>query len=185
MYTHKPILPLRAATALFVALVVVTVAVACHKRQPAPSAEEQPIVAAAQGYLDAMANYDMDAAIPFASRETREGTIPFFRTMIAKCDSSYIRRNTPASIQIDSIRRQPGDSTAIAFFTKTTPVQTQHQQLTLIKRQGIWQAHVLTRAPEVLKPHRPLTDEDLKHLTIHKEDKHASSTPSQSGDNNK
>lgn len=156
---------------------VVMLSAACRRQAPSLSANEEPIVAVAQGYLDAMANYNVDAAIPFASRETKESTIPFFRMMIAKTDSGYIRRNTPAEVHIDSVRIQSGDSTAIVFFTKTTPVQSKHQQLDLIKRNDTWQAHVLTAVPEVLKPHRPLTNKDLKDMHIQKVEKNTSPAP--------
>jgi hypothetical protein len=164
VYSLKKIYHCRAIISLLVAAILF---VACH-RSDETSIEKQHIVAAAQGYLDAMANYDVDAAIPYSSKETREGTIPFFKTMIAKTDSTYIRNNTPASVHIDSVRLQPGDSTAVAFFTKTTPVQKKHQQLNLIKRDGTWQAHVITAVPQILKPHRPLTNQDIKKMGIKK-----------------
>ncbi len=150
---------------LLATLAVALFATSCRTQQTV-SEEEQVLRTAAQGYLDAMANYRFDDAIPYASRETCENTIPLFHSILASTDSSFLKDYTPATIQIDSVRIQ--DSTATVFFTKTMPLGMRQQELTMICRNNTWQAHVITATPEALKPHKPLTNDDLKHLKIKK-----------------
>lgn len=143
---------------------------ACH-RSATFSPEQQQAAEVAQGYLNAMANYNPDAAMPYSSQETQEYTIPFFRNIIGQLDTNYIKSQMPATIVIDSITIKPGDTTALVFFSKTTPTQTKHQQLDMVKRQGKWQAYVPTQVPEALEPHRPLTTQDLRNMHIEKVEK--------------
>lgn len=148
-----------------------TTAAACHNSSATLSPEQQQVAGVALGYLNAMANYDPKAAIPYSSQETRDYTIPFFSNIIEQLDTGFIKSQIPAIIAIDSITIKPGDTTALVFFTKATPSQTKHQQIDMVKREGKWQAYVPTQVPEGLKPHRPLTTQDMRNMHIEKVEK--------------
>ena len=42
-------------------------------------------------YLDAMANYRIDNAVPFCTKETREGVIETGRALLQSVDTNYIK----------------------------------------------------------------------------------------------
>lgn len=132
------------------------------------NAEQQQTAKVAQGYLDAMANFDPQAAMPYASEETRRYTIPLFTDIIAQLDTNYVQSQIPATIAIDSINIHASDTTATVFFTKTMPLQTKHQQLDMVKRHGKWQAHVPTQVPAALQSHRSLANQDFHDIKVKK-----------------
>ena len=100
-------------------------------------AERKAIRKVAYSYLDAMANFRIDDAIPFASQQTREQTIPFAKNfLLANTDTSVILASTPASIVIDSIK--VGNDTAIVSYTETNPLRVKMSTITAIKEEGQW-----------------------------------------------
>lgn len=100
----------------------------------------------AQGYLEAMGNYKFDDAINFASKETREITIPAVILFVDNSlDSAYINNNTPAKIHIKDILVS-GDSTAKVVYKKTTPRRSYTDTLNMVYSvdEG-WRANVLLK----------------------------------------
>lgn len=93
-------------------------------------------------YLDAMANYRIDDAIPYCTKETQESTIETGRSLMAAVDPEYIKSDTPAIITIGDIEIT-SDTTAIAHFHKSTPIKQHNGQVNLLKRNGKWQVHIV------------------------------------------
>ena len=108
------------------------------------------------GYLDAMGNYRIADAEPFATDETIETSLYFVQHVVmAQVDTNsdlaaYIASNTPATIEITRVERT-SDTSAVASFTKTTPIQTQHGEKTLLKRNGQWRVHEVIQLPDMLR----------------------------------
>lgn len=92
---------------------------------------------AAYNYLDALGNYRIDDARPYASELTQERTLDFFARLLPAVDTNYIRKNTPAEVTIKGVVKLD-DSTARAYFTKKTPIVLQDDSLTLIREKGRW-----------------------------------------------
>lgn len=114
------------------------------------NSEEKMIQKAAYGYLDAMGNYRIKEAEQFASKETVETTLHVVENNIMpNTDPNYIKRNTPATIEITGITKET-DTTAVVSYKKTTPIQVQSGTLNLIKRDEKWQAVVLINVPQAL-----------------------------------
>ncbi|MCQ2291626.1 MAG: hypothetical protein MJZ39_00500 [Bacteroidales bacterium] len=114
------------------------------------NSEEKMIQKAAMGYLDAMGNYRIAEAEQFASKETIETTLTIIqKNIMPNMDSSYIKRNTPATIEILEVNIQT-DTTAVVNYKKTTPIKVQEGSLNLVKRDEKWQAVVAMNAPSSL-----------------------------------
>lgn len=122
---------------------------ACHS-------DTEAIRQAAQGYLQAMGDYRIADAAPFATEETAATTLHYIATNImphADTDSAfaaYIASNTPATIEITAVERT-SDTTATVAFVKTTPIQRQQGQKQLLKRNGQWRVHELIQVPNVIQ----------------------------------
>lgn len=126
---------------LFCLTFVITLFVSCQNRQ---------VRRVAQGYLDATANYRIDEAMPYASEQTREQTLPFIKnTILPMTDSSYIASNIPATIRIDHITIE-GDSATVEY-TKETPIKQLQGTLHLVREGGRWLAYVPLVLPESVK----------------------------------
>lgn len=111
------------------------------------NSEKREAKRVAQAYLDAMANYDPEAARPYASEQTQKTTIETIsKFFMPKLDSTYIQKNTPATITINDILIE-GDTTATVLYHKVTPIQQFDDTLTLIKENGEWKAFVLIKVP--------------------------------------
>ncbi len=124
------------------------------------NSEERQIEKAAYGYLDAMGNYRIDDAEPFASPETRERTLPFVKnTLIPMTDTAYIQANQPATIVIDSLRILCSD-TAKVDYTKTTPLKTLTGTIHMVKEEGRWLAYVPLALPESINLPIPQENSD-------------------------
>lgn len=114
------------------------------------NSEEKMIQKTAYGYLEAMGNYRIKDAEPFASKETVENTLQVVEKFIMpKTDTNYIKKNTPATIEILSVEKN-NDTTAVVSYKKTTPLTVQRGTLNLIKRDDKWQAVVLINVPKLL-----------------------------------
>lgn len=108
-------------------------------------------------YSYAMANYDVDAAEPYSTLETRQTTIPTVRNLIGKVGQQYIDSDTPAQIEILSTTIV-NDTEAYAIYHKTTPIKNFQDTVRLRKRDGQWQVH----AP--LPISRKHTQEDIDRM---------------------
>ena len=103
--------------------------------------EKERIAETAYGYVIATGNYQIDEAIPYASKETRENTLPFLKNfLLPLTDTNFLKANIPATATIDTVLIE-GD-TAWAGYTKTTPLGTACGTLTLIKEEGNWLVYV-------------------------------------------
>lgn len=117
---------------------------------------------AAYGYLMAMANYKVDEAVPYCTIETQKGVLAKSREMVIQMnlsDSTYIKKDTPARIEILSVE-MINDTAAIAHYHKTTPFpKDMNGQIDLVKRDGKWLVHIPTKEPEGAKnaPEMPET----------------------------
>ena len=127
----------------FTALLTVILTVACNN-------DERQIRRAAQGYLDAMANYRIEEAEPYATEETRNITLRFVQEAIMpNLAPNVIPDNTPASIEITSVDITT-DSTATVVYTKTTPHETTNETIDLLKRNNEWRIHLVVDIPPIL-----------------------------------
>ena len=97
---------------------------------------------AAYNYSFAMANYQLDEAAKYATVETQNTVLVRAEQRLQKLDSSYIKSDTPATIEITDVNFT-SDSTAIATYHKTTPIKNFSGELELRKRDGEWYAHVV------------------------------------------
>lgn len=104
----------------------------------------------AYGYLDAMGNYRLDDARPYASTPTCERTLEVLQKYILpKTDTNYIVSNTPATIDILGVELL-SDTTAVVSYSKTTPLQVQSGKLDMVKEDGRWCAEVIINLPPIM-----------------------------------
>ena len=135
--------------------------------------ERSLIESSAYNYLDAMGNYRIAEAAPFASEQTQGTTINYIlNNIMPNMDSSYILQNTPATIKLKGVR-MINDSTARIGYRKDTPITHQNDSLTLVKRNGQWQAHVVIKVPKIVSSMLGPADAD----TLHKESRPATDNP--------
>jgi len=102
--------------------------------------QDKAIEEAAYQYSFAMANYDLEGARPFATEETLNTTFVVAEALMNMVDSAYIASDTPATIEIDNLRRQ-SDTAATVTYHKKTPLRETTGELELRKRGGRWLAH--------------------------------------------
>ena len=120
------------------------------------SSEEKDIEKAAYGYLNATGNYRIDEAMPYASQETRERTLPFLKDkIIPMTDTNYIKANQPAKIVIDSVRVICAD-TAKVDYTKTTPIKILTGTIYMVLEDGKWGAYVPLNIPDGISVPLPI-----------------------------
>lgn len=123
--------------------------VGCTNRDP-----KKAIRKAAYGYLDAMANYRVDDAMLYCTRETQESVIVKARELMATVQEGYIESDTPAKVTIKKIE-MTSDTTAIVHFHKKTPLKKQDGELQMVLRRGSWRAHV------VLPKRKPISTDEF------------------------
>lgn len=122
-----------------VAAVLMTLTVAaCSNRN---HYDEEQIRANAQGYLQAVGDYHFDDAIPYASRHTREYTIPVFNRLMQNADTDYVNSNRPSVFTYYKVRRVD-DTSACIYYHKHTPIKDIDDSLRLIYEDGQWLADV-------------------------------------------
>ena len=128
-------------------------AVACTNK---PNEMEQ----AAKGYLQAMGNYKMDEAAPYATRQTRENAIPTMKKIMSMADTVYIKQNTPATITIKGSRLLT-DTSARVYYHKHTPIKDVDDSVTLLLEEGQWLVDIRLKPipylnmPDTIEPHIP------------------------------
>lgn len=115
---------------------------------------------AAYQYSYAMANYNVDEAAKYATEETKNTTLKTAKSLVQRVDSSYIKSDTPASIDIIKVTIE-NDSMAVATYHKITPLKDFSGSVNMRKRNGHWYAHVTPRSysdslkrQETTKPER-------------------------------
>lgn len=132
------------------------------------SSPTSEIESAAQGYLDAMGNYRIDDAMPYASRETREKTIPTFNFIMAHTDTAYVNSNRPATITIHNTRML-SDTSATVYYHKSTPIKETDDSVTVILEDGKWLVNVIINLPPMMRPNNNHIDRKaVDPSTIHK-----------------
>lgn len=104
------------------------------------------IEAAAQGYLDAMGDYRINDAAPYATRHTREHTIPAFNFIMSHSDTTYINSNRPATITIQRTEIL-SDTSAKVFYHKSTPIKEVDDSVTVLLENGQWLVNVIVSLP--------------------------------------
>lgn len=94
----------------------------------------------AYDYELALGNYDLEQAERFATAETKAKTLPVAKKLVASVSRENIEANMPAKIKITKVKLT-SDTTATAYWKKTTPIKKVSGSLELRKRNGVWQAH--------------------------------------------
>ena len=113
--------------------------------------ERKMVEEAAYQYSYAMANYNVDEAEKYATEETKETTLKTARFLVQRVDSTYIKSDTPATIDIINVE-MVNDSMAVATYHKITPLKDFSGTVDMRKRDGKWYAHVTPRTiPDSLK----------------------------------
>lgn len=126
--------------------------------------DEQMIEKNALAYLDAMGNYRISEAENFATTETINHTLHFIEnTIMPNLDSSFIKLNTPATIEINQITIID-DSTAEVAYTKTTPIQKQEGKLDMVKENQEWKAKVIIAIPQFMNVNATIDSTKGKEL---------------------
>ncbi len=116
--------------------IVALLITACNSNSPEKGSIEQ----AAYNYCVATSNYDLDAAEAFCTEETAKHTLAVGRHLLTLVDSSYIASDTPATIEIKSVK-QLSDTSAYAVYHKQTPRKDYVDTMQMRKRDGQWLAH--------------------------------------------
>lgn len=99
---------------------------------------EKEIEEAAQGYLNAMGNYRIEEAAPYATQQTREKTIPTILNLLSLMnDTAYIKSNTPATITIQNTR-MISDTLACIYYHKSTPIKEVDDSVMVLFENGKW-----------------------------------------------
>ena len=98
---------------------------------------QQDIEKAAQGYLDAMGNYRIDDAAPYATLRTREKTIPTLNYLMAHSDTAYINSNRPATITLTGTTML-SDTSARVYYHKSTPLKESDDSILVVLEEGQW-----------------------------------------------
>ena len=107
---------------------------------------------AAYNYSLAMANYQVDEASKYATEETQNTILKTAKRLVEKVDSSYIKSDTPATIEITYLE-MTSDTSAVATYHKVTPTKNFTGTVEVRKRDGEWKAHVVPRViPDEYKP---------------------------------
>ncbi len=110
--------------------------------------EQKMVEKAAYEYSYAMANYKVDDAEKYATDETKNSTLLMAKQIVKKVDPTYIKSDTPATIDIIDVK-MVNDTCAVATYHKITPLKDFSDTLELRKRDGKWYAHVIPPMREV------------------------------------
>lgn len=123
---------------------------------------EEPLVRkCAQAYLNAVGNYQIEAAEPYATEETINTYLKFVEEEIMpNLAPGIIAEATPATITINEITFT-SDTTAIASFTKTSPKDIQSATIDLLKRGKQWKVHFVPEIPSIFTHPKPVTEQNI------------------------
>ena len=128
-------------------IVLALMAGACTSGNP----EERAIRHSAKGYLEAVGNYRMDEAIPYATRHTRENTIPIFKRIMFYSDTAYMNSNKPADIKLQRVVML-SDTDAWVYYHKHTPIKDVDDSVYVCLEDGEWLVDVRLKAIPFLPP---------------------------------
>lgn len=104
---------------------------------------QNPIEEAAMAYIKATSEYDIEAAMQYATPETQTQTLAVIRDRIMpNLDSTYIERNMPVELSVKSIQ-QLSDTEAVVYYFKKTHINQFDGELRMRLRDGEWKAHIL------------------------------------------
>ncbi len=164
----------REITILIIALSLM--AGACTSRNQ----DERAIRRAAKGYLHAVGNYRMDEAIPYATRNTRENTIPTFKRIMFYSDTAYMNSNKPAKIKLQRVAML-SDTDAWVFYHKHTPIKDVDDSVYVCLEDGQWLVDVRLKPIPFLPPdtirRKPDGNTPIKRLPIDRNASHTTSVP--------
>ncbi len=118
------------------------------------SEEERAIRKSAQCYLDAMGDYMLDEAAPYATRYTRENTLPLFKRVMKYTDTAFMNSNRPADIKIQRVR-MINDSAAMVYFHKHSPIKDFNDSVVVLLEDGEWLCDVRVKNIAFLPPEDP------------------------------
>ena len=116
--------------------------------------DELAVRQCAQSYLDAVGNFRIEEAEPYATDETIATYLHYVEEVIMpNLMPEVIASSTPATSVIDDIAFT-SYTTATVRFTKTSPKDTQTATLDLVKRNNQWKVHFIPEIPAILTPRR-------------------------------
>lgn len=119
--------------------------------------EKTLVKEAAFGYLDAMGNYRVADARPYATPQTQSITLDYIeKSIMPHANQADIARNTPATITIKRVKII-NDTTARAYYRKVTPITRQNDSITLVKRDGAWKVSLLIQRSRTLDAMEKMT----------------------------
>lgn len=114
----------------------------------------------AYNYSYAMANYRIDDAEPYCTQETHDGVLVTGRKLMAAVQPGYIESDTPATVTIEKVELT-SDTTAIAYYHKTTPIKDMRGDVPLVFRDGEWLVHIILKSSNDNKEKPVLTHDTI------------------------
>ncbi len=121
---------------------------ACNNRNG--NCDDYPEIAdAAYGYLDAVANFRFDDAIPYASPQTQANTIPFFINMLNFVHPDSIAAKLPAEVTLYNVI-PVNDTSARVVYRKADKRVDHTDTLDMVLVDGKWTAEVLIAVPPII-----------------------------------
>ena len=104
------------------------------------SNDEKEIREVAYNYSYALANYKVEDAIQYCTKETQETSLAYGLELMKGVSAEYIASETPATIEIEGIEIT-SDTTATAQYHKKTPIKDFMAKVNIVKRDGKWLVH--------------------------------------------
>lgn len=132
------------------------------------NSNENQIRKIAYGYLDAMGNYRIAEAYPYATPETQEGTLRYVeQNIMPLIDSADLfSKETPAKITIKKVT-MTSDTTATVEFQKSTPTSEKTNSINLVKRGEQWMVNViLATKPKMIEGGQKHVEYDYSNRQI-------------------
>ncbi|MBR1549348.1 MAG: hypothetical protein IJ634_01775 [Bacteroidales bacterium] len=111
--------------------------------------ETKDIEHMAMGYLQATSDYNIEEACKYAVPETANGLHAIEKTLLPMLDPEYIKKNTPATINIVSTTIT-SDTSANVVYHKKTPISDFTDSITMVKRGNFWMAKIHIKIPPII-----------------------------------
>lgn len=111
------------------------------------SNDEKEIREVAYNYSYALANYKVEDATQYCTKETQETSLAYGLELMKGVSAEYIASDTPATIEIEGIE-MTSDTSATAQYHKKTPIKDFSGKLEIVKRDGKWLAHAPMEATQ-------------------------------------
>ncbi|MBR1517009.1 MAG: DUF4878 domain-containing protein [Bacteroidales bacterium] len=123
---------------------------ACLLGSCTEDADQKAIKEVALNYVDATSNYDLELAEQYATQQTKDITLSFFKkTVMPHLDSATMQKNMPAENEIVRVR-MISDTTAVAYYHKKTPRDEYTDSLNVVKQNGQWLVDFVVVIPSYL-----------------------------------